>query len=139
MASTSASDAAIIAGWKTALNAFDTAERTGNWLSSALPATYAQPLLRNVQDNLRLESADNEAARGRDRILTATVAVVARDSASLIACVQGDEIIVDSATGQAVPGVLGQSGLERFNATFIRLSTAWKVETQTISEGACAP
>jgi hypothetical protein len=137
-ASTRSVDAAVIAGWKAALKAFDAAERTANWKSSALNAAYVEPQLGIVRANLLAEGVSHEVARGQDRVVNVKVVVVTNRRASLVSCVYGNEIITDSSTGRPVSGILGQGGPEEFRSTMVLAGSVWKLEAQTVTEGACA-
>jgi len=133
----SATDAAVIAGWKAALNAVDSAARTANAKSPALEATHVQPQLGVVETNLEKEHAADEVATGADRVLSVNVTRLEGTQASIVACVNGDEIVIDAGTHQPAPGLLGQTGFEEIVATMLKTVGTWKVERQSVTEGRC--
>jgi hypothetical protein len=136
--SNSSTDAAIIAGWKAALNAFDMAARTSDPNSPGLLATHAEPELGIVQRNLALAHAHGEVAIGLDRVMNVKVLSINEKIARLKACVDDGEVFIDRATNKAVPGPLGQTALERSYATMVLTRTGWKLEQQSVSEGRCS-
>jgi hypothetical protein len=130
-------DGAVIAGWKAALNAYDTAARSSDPNSPALVATHVEPELSIAEKSLALERYNNAIATGSDRVLRARVVSLSDKSATVAACVNGGEIFVDASTRQPVPGVLGQAGIEGSNATMLLTPGGWKLERQTVREGRC--
>lgn len=135
--SRSSSDAAIIATWKAALNAFDNAAHNDDWRSPALKATFASPQLEIVQQNLRNSRLNGEIAVGDEYVISAVLVDSPSSEAMLVACVQDDEVVIDQATRQPVLGVLGESGPERFAATLVKHGGSWKVRSQTVTPEEC--
>ncbi|MGH9919701.1 MAG: hypothetical protein ACRD6W_12660 [Nitrososphaerales archaeon] len=133
----SSGKSAVIEGWKSAFRAFDSAVRDADWRSKALVRTQTAPQYRRVERNLQNESIDHERAIGEDRVINVEVTKIAGSIASVGACVQGDEVIVNS-SGKPVSGVLGQSGPERIVAQMARDADGWKLASQTVTEGKCS-
>jgi hypothetical protein len=131
-----ATSAIVVTSWKNALKAFDDAERYANWREAALADTNTQPQLGRIQANLRDEGLREERAVGQDAVLSVRVESMSANGAAVVACVNGGEIIVNSA-GQPVRGVLGESGIEEFRATMMRTSSGWKIQRQAVTEGTC--
>jgi len=136
---TSASPAtdAIVVGWEAAFSAFDSAARSDDWQSPALAATYVEPQLDSIRTNLRVDLLNGDVSVGSDRIVNARVLSASAGSAELRACVQGGEILVGAATGDAVAGVSGEVGPEEVSADLVNSPSGWKVERQTVAEGSC--
>lgn len=135
---TAARDAAIIAGWKAAVEAIDTASRTNDWQSPAVAATHMNPQLGLVQASLQADARQNLVAVGTDAVLSVRIAQAVGDTATVIGCLDGNEIQVDSTTGQPAPGVGGQRGQELVTSTMQETVTGWKVSQETVSEQTCA-
>jgi hypothetical protein len=135
--SSAATDAAVIAGWKAAFRAVDSASLTANANSPALPATFVQPELGIVKHNLSAERAAHTVATGRDTVLWAHVIYHVGNQASIRACIRGQEIVVDANTRQPVSGSLGQRGIEGVAATLILEMSEWKVQRQSVKQGHC--
>jgi hypothetical protein len=131
-------DAAVIAGWKAALNAADTAALTANAADPDLETTHTQPELGIVQMNLKAERAAGAVAIGHDRVLDVRVIRVVDKRASIAACVEGNEIVIFALTRKPVPGPLGETGLEGIDSTLVDSTTGWKVEHQSVSQGRCS-
>lgn len=136
-ASKAATDASVIAGWKAALNAVDTAARTGDAMSVNVAKTHVEPEFSIVKSNLESERAADAVAIGHDRILSVEVEKLSGMHATVIACVNGGEIIVNALTHDPVAGVLGQAGFESFMSILLKTRGGWKVERQTVVERRC--
>lgn len=130
-------DAAVIAGWKAALNAADTAARTSDPNSPGLAMTFVQPELGIAKKNLANARSGNAVAVGSDRVIRVRVMDVSGNEAKVAACVDGGEIFIDALTRKPVPGVLGEAGLEGSNATMVLRPSGWKIEQQAVNQGRC--
>lgn len=130
-------DAAVIAGWKAAFNAYDAAARTANWQSPRLAGTFLEPLLSDVQGTLRGMQAHAEVAVGTDQIAWVKVVSVSSSKASILACVQGDELVVERSNNRPVSGPLGEAGPESARAMLVKTLAGWEVSEQTVTEGPC--
>jgi len=136
--SSAAADEAVISSWKAALNAYSAAARNGDWKSPALAAAFLPPLLSSIENNLRSLQEAGDIAVGGEKVTGAIVAHANGNNATVVACVQDNEIVVDIATQTPVAGVLGRADPEQFTANLTKTSEgAWKVQQQSVKEGRC--
>jgi hypothetical protein len=57
--------------------------------------------------------------------------------ATVRSCVDDSEIAVFAATGQPVPGILGEKDFELFTSTMERGTNGWKLSAQALGVGQC--
>jgi hypothetical protein len=131
-------DAAIVNGWKSALNAYDNAARQGHWDSHALAASFNSPLLQSVENNLHRIDEAGDIAIGNTRVLRVAVIHADQYVAMVSGCVQDNEIVVSKFTKEPVPGILGRADEETFEAVLRKHFSVWKVASQSVAEGTCA-
>jgi hypothetical protein len=132
-------DGAITTGWRAAFDALDTAARNMDWENPALAATFAPPELGIATHNLWLEYGAGYIAVGQDSVLRVNVVRSSTEKATVVACIDGNEIVVYSSTHEPVPGELGEAGLEGFTSDMINTPSGWKIDHSDMLQGSCPP
>jgi hypothetical protein len=123
-------NSAVLVGWQASLDAFDEAARTMNWRSPALAATHVEPQLGIAVRNLWLQHWAHYIAVGHDSVLWTEVVNTSDKRATVIACIDENEIAVFSSTHRPVPGIAGERERTEATATMTNTSTGWKLERQ---------
>ena len=127
----------VTSAWKQAQSAFDNAALTSNPEYPALAETFTDPQLTRIRQFLEQQAADGDSAEGTSSSGSTTVTLEGPDLAKVQSCVNDQEIEIVSATGQPVPGVLGEPDFELV-ASLMRLTQdGWKLSDQTVVVGGC--
>jgi hypothetical protein len=128
---------AVAAGWRAALDAVDVASRTSDPSNPMLAATHSGTQLARVTANIQAEKLNGWVASGTDKIVSVRVVRLTGNQARVIACVQGDEVEVNSRTLKPVLGEPGEAGPVSFDAQMVRSSGGWKIAHQISKQGPC--
>ncbi len=127
----------IASAWLAAQVAFHDAALTADPSAPGLAATMVPPQLPGAQSALAAMRSHGELARGPDYYGTPRVSGVTGTTATVVSCIHDEELVYYAATGQPVPGVLGQPDYELVTSTMARTPTGWKVSDQRVQVGAC--
>ena len=144
-----ATDAAILAGWRAAENAFYRASASPTGLTAAaLPATMVNPELLLVKRGLAGDEHDGFIGRGPWDLGSPEVAAFDPSSgnpstATVKSCIHDSQIVVNQQTGQPAPGLAGVSDWAGATSTMVLSDGIWKLSKQSAvaastKEAACA-
>ena len=135
--------AAIIAAYKAQIAALVQAwtdTSPGAWALPALPATMANPLLQNTEDQLLQFEEQGIVVRGTLTPEDPRVVSDTGTSATVSDCVWDTTVEYEKATNQAVPNQAGgtQPGGDGYSATLVLVSGKWLVSDETAEVKTCA-
>lgn len=142
-------DAAVLAGWRAAENAFYRATASPNGLTSpVLLATMVNPELLLVKRGLAGDEHDGFIGRGPWSLGSPEVAALdpkagTATTATVTSCIHDTQIVVDQKTGQPAPGLAGVPDWAGATSTMVLVGGAWKLSKQSAvaastKEAACA-
>ncbi|MDA8072866.1 MAG: hypothetical protein M0Z82_15005 [Actinomycetota bacterium] len=134
---TSATAAAVLAAYRAAWSAFDSAASVANPEDPALAATMVDPQLQSVKANLLADQRQGIVGRG-NFALHPKITALSATSATVVDCVYSTAVLVDKATGKQVPPVTPPEN-DGVTATLVLSGGSWKVSKQTVTDGKCAP
>jgi len=127
----------VVTAWVAAQRAFDDAARTADAGAPELAATMVAPQLPWTQSLLEGMRASGEESRGPVSFGEPRVDLQAVGPSVVRACVHDSEIAFSVATGRPVAGPAGQADFELFTSIMERADGGWKLETQSVTVGAC--
>jgi hypothetical protein len=127
----------ILSAWWAAQEAFDTAALTDDSEQPSLAATTVSPQLDLNRLLLEQMAAAGELAEGSVDNGHPQVVAIDGDVATVRSCVHDTEIAVFAATGQPVPGLLGEKDFELFTSTMQQGANGWKLSAQALGVGQC--
>ncbi len=130
--------AVVVSSWLAAEHAFDAAALTADPDEPDLAATTVAPQLGATQALLEEMQSSGEVATGDTQYGPPTVRLVGSELAQVTSCLHDAEIVVSSATGKPVPGVLGQVAYELIRSTMELIGAGWKLASQSVGVGQCA-
>jgi hypothetical protein len=136
-ASRSLESSQILSAWWAAQEAFDTAALTADPDQPSLAATTVSPQLDLNRLFLEQMAAAGELGQGSVDNGHPHVVAIDGDVATVRSCVDDSEIAVIAATGQPVPGILGEKDFALFTSTMQRGANGWKLSSQTAGVGQC--
>lgn len=132
-------DAQVLDAWRAAETAFFEAEaQPQGYLSSQLDATLTDPVLTTIRNALAEQSVAGEIGvgpwdLGRPKILSLGPSEGDPTFATVVSCVHDTQILVDRATSQPVPGVLGTPDWAATTSQLVRTPTSsWKISTEAV-------
>jgi hypothetical protein len=129
--------AVVVSSWLAAEHAFDAAALTADPDQPDLAATTVALQLGATQALLEQMESSGEVATGTTRYGSPTVRLVGSDLALVTSCLHDAEVVVSTATGNPVPGVLGQVDYELIRSTMELIGGGWKLASQTVGVGQC--
>jgi hypothetical protein len=127
----------ILSAWWAAQEAFDTAALTADSDQPSLAATMVSPQLDLNRLFLKLMATAGELGQGSVDNGHPKVVAIDGNVATVRSCVHDSEIAVFAATGQPVPGVLGEKDFALFTSTMQRGTNGWKLSSQVTGVGQC--
>ena len=130
--------AVVVSSWLAAEHAFDAAALTADPGEPDLAATTVAPQLGATQALLEEMQSSGDVATGGTQYGSPTVRLVGSGLAQVTSCLHDAEIVVSTATGKPVPGVLGQVDYELIRSTMELVGVGWKLASQTVGVGQCA-
>jgi hypothetical protein len=133
---TSAEDAAVLAAYRAAWNAFEGALKTANAFDPALPATMVNPILEQVKKGLVSDEVGGIIAKG-GVTLNPQVVSTGTSTARIIDCLSSTSELVYRKSGMLVPPVTKPEH-DGVRATLTLVGSTWKVSQQTVTEGKCS-
>jgi hypothetical protein len=136
-ASRSLESSQILSAWWAAQEAFDTAALTADPDQPSLAATTVSPQLDLNRLFLEQMAAAGELGQGSVDNGHPRVVAIDGDVATVRSCVDDSEIAVIAATGQPVPGILGEKDFALFTSTMQQGTNGWKLSSQTAGVGQC--
>jgi hypothetical protein len=136
-ASRSLESTGILSAWWAAQEAFDAAALTADSDEPSLAATTVSPQLDLNRLLLEQMAAAGELAQGSVDNGHPRVVAIVGNVATVRSCVDDSEIAVFAATGQPVPGILGEKDFELFTSTMQRGTSGWKLSAQAVGVGQC--
>jgi hypothetical protein len=128
----------VVSAWIASQRAFENAARTADSSAPELAATTVAPLLAWSESLLMLFRVAKEVAVGPVDLGDPQVINQGPVLATVRACVHDSEVVVSSATGRSVAGVLGQVDYELFTSTMERTASGWKLASQTVGVDQCS-
>jgi hypothetical protein len=129
--------AQIVAAWKAAEDAFETASRTADPSEPALFATTVSPELAKMWSYLESLHTAGYIGTGPVDHGKPVVLDVKANVATVRTCIWDAEIAVSAATGQHALGVLGTKDFELVTSTMTRTTDGWKLSDQAVGVGKC--
>jgi len=130
-------DAAVLAAYRAASNAFVQALATANPNDPALTATMIDPELVSIRANLVGDQQKGIVGRGTVT-LHAKLVSLSSTTATVVDCAYSTSELVYQATGKPVPPVTPPEN-DGVSATLVLAGGTWKLSKQTVTEGKCAP
>jgi hypothetical protein len=127
----------VLSAWWAAQEAFDTAALTADSYQPSLAATTVSPQLDLSRLLLEQMAAAGELGQGSVDNGHPRVLAIDGNVATVRSCVDDSEIAVFAATGQPVPGILGEKDFELFTSTMERGTNGWKLSAQALGVGQC--
>ena len=127
-----------MSSWLAAEHAFDTAALTADADQPDLAATTVAPQLGATQSLLEQMQTSGQIATGVAHYGAPTVRLFGTELAQVTSCLHDAEIVVSAATGQPVPGVLGEVDFELLRSTMELIVGGWKLASQTVGVGQCS-
>ena len=130
-------DAAVLAAYRSATQAFVHAGVTMNPNDPLLPATMTGQELSTVKKNLIIDRAGGIVARGD--ITSMHAHVVSNDGSTAVVrdCVYSALLLFDARTGASAPGSANGPQNVGITATLVYIDGAWKESTQDGKFGSC--
>jgi hypothetical protein len=136
-ASRSLESSQILSAWSAAEEAFETAALTADPDEPSLAATSVSPQLDLNRLLLEQMATAGELAQGSADNGHPHVVAIVGNVATVRSCVDDREIAVYAATGQPVPGLLGEKDFELCTSTMRQGANGWKLSSQTAGVGKC--
>jgi hypothetical protein len=133
----SAPEGPVLSAWIASQQAFENAARTADDSAPELAATTVAPQLPWSESLLLLFRVAKEVAVGPVDLGHPQVITQGPMLATVRACVHDSEVVVSSATGQPVAGVLGRIDYELFTSTMELTPSGWKLANQTVGVEQC--
>lgn len=130
--------AIVVSSWLAAEHAFDSAALTADPDQPDLAATTVPPQLGATQALLEEMESSGEVATGGTQYGSPTVRLFGSSLAQVTSCLHDAEIVVSTATGKPVAGVLGQVDYELIRSTMESIGGGWKLASQTVGVGQCS-
>jgi hypothetical protein len=130
-------DAAVVAAYRSATQAFVHAGVTMNPNDPALPATMTGQELSTVKKNLIIDRASGLVARGDITVTDPHVISNDQQTAVLRDCQYSAILVVDAKTGQGAPGIANGPQNIAVTATLTLLAGTWKVSLEDLKVGSC--
>lgn len=130
--------AVVVSSWLAAEHAFDAAALTADPDEPDLAATTVAPQLGATQALLEEMQSSGEVATGGTQYGSPRIRLVGSGLAQVTSCLHDAEVVVSTATGRPVPGVLGQVDYELIRSTMELIGAGWKLAAQTVGVGQCA-
>ena len=127
----------MLAAYRAAWSAFDSAASDANPEDPALAATMVDPQLQSVKANLLADQRQGIVGRG-NFALHPKITALSATSATVADCVYSTAVLVYKATGKQVPPVTPPEN-DGVTATLVLSGGSWKVSKQTVTDGKCAP
>ncbi|MHB1510554.1 MAG: hypothetical protein ACYCST_13500 [Acidimicrobiales bacterium] len=134
---TDPASSAVLAAYRAAWRAFDSAALDANPASPALAATMVDPQLQSVKANLLADQRQGIVGRGTFTLHPKIVSI-SGSTATVVDCVYSTAVLVYAASGKPVPPVTPPEN-DGVRATLTLVGGAWKVSKQTVTDGSCAP
>jgi len=123
--------------WNAAQMAFHDAALTSDADYPALVATTVNPQLNRIQELFRRELAEGYVAKGPSIFGPARTTPLGSNQATVVSCLHGEEIEINSRTGEPAPGVLGEADYELVTSLMVLTSSGWKLSDQSVVVGGC--
>jgi hypothetical protein len=132
--------AQVIAAWKAGHRAFAEAVRRADPNYPGLAKTAIDPQLSGVRSFVAAEKAAGDTGRGKEDLDQPHVTALRLDrhpqTATVKACVHGALILVDSKTGNPVPGKSGRVTWNDERTTLQHVEgVGWKVMSNDVQQG----
>lgn len=127
----------MLAAYRAAWSAFDSAASDANPEDPALAATMVDPQLQSVKSNLLADQRQGIVGRG-NFALHPKITALSATSATVVDCVYSTAVLVYKATGKQVPPVTPPEN-DGVTATLALSGGSWKVSKQTVTDGKCVP
>jgi hypothetical protein len=129
--------AVVVSSWLAAEHYFDAAALTADPDEPDLAATTVAPQLGATQALLEEMQSSGEVATGGTQYGQPTVRLVGSGLAQVMSCLHDAEVVVSTATGKPVQGILGQVEYELIRSTMELIGAGWKLASQTVGVGQC--
>jgi hypothetical protein len=130
-------NAAVLAAYRNATQAFVHAGVTMNPNDPLLPATMTGQELSTVKKNLLIDQASHLVAKGDITVTDAHVVSIDAGSAVVRDCQYSAILLVDARTGQGAPGVANGPQNIAVTATVTMIGGIWKVSLEDLKVGTC--
>lgn len=130
-----AADAAVLTAYRAAWAAFETALKTANPASPALPATMVNPILEQVKKSLVSNEVGGIIASG-GVTLHPRVISVDTSTARIADCLYSTSELIYRTSHKPVPPVT-KPEYDGVSATLVFVDSSWKVKQQTVTDGKC--
>ena len=138
--STSPSDpsqAAVLAAYRAASQAFEQALATANPADPKLAETMVDPQLQSVRANLVADQEKGVVGKGAVTLHPKVMSLSAT-KATVVDCVYSTSELVYRSTGKPVPPITPPEN-DGVRATLVQVGGTWKLSKQVVTEGKCAP
>lgn len=134
---TDPTSAVVLQAYRAGWAAFEHALATANANDPGLPATMVDPQLQHVRANLLADLNAGIVGRG-GFVLSPKVSSLSASTATVVDCAYSTAFLVYAKTGKPVPPVtpLEHDGV---TTTLVLAGSTWKVSTQNVTDGSCAP
>jgi hypothetical protein len=131
------SQAAVLAAYRAASQAFEQALATASPEDPKLAETMVDPQLQSVRANLVADQAKGIVGKGAVT-LHPKIMSLSGTKATVVDCVYSTSELVYQSTGKPVPPVTPPEN-DGVRATLVQTDGTWKLSKQVVTEGKCAP
>ncbi len=128
---------AVLSAYRAEWKAFEQAAAKASSSDPVLAATMVNPLLQRVRRNLLSDHYAGIVSRGSFTLHPRAIAMTST-TATIVDCVYSTAKLVYAASGKPVPPVTPPEH-DGVRSTLVLTGSAWKVATQSVTDGRCLP